>query len=165
MKITGTIINYYFHCKRQCYLFAKRINLEDNSEDVRMGKVLHEIRAKDNKNSEIKYENIVLDKVTSKYVEEYKKSDADPEAAKMQLLFYLKQLEDKGITKEGKLIYNEKNNKKGKKIEIVKLDERNIKKLDNCIKEIEELLKQDNVPDIEKDKKCKKCAYYEYCYL
>ncbi len=165
MKITGTIINYYFHCKRQCYLFAKRINLEDNSEDVRMGKVLHEIRAKDNKNSEIKYENIVLDKVTSKYVEEYKKSDADPEAAKMQLLFYLKQLEDKGITKEGKLIYNEKNNKEGKKIEIVKLDERNIKKLDNCIKEIEELLKQDNVPDIEKDKKCKKCAYYEYCYL
>ena len=83
----------------------------------------------------------------------------------MQLLFYLKQLEDKGITKEGKLIYNEKNNKEGKKIEIVKLDERNIKKLDNCIKEIEELLKQDNVPDIEKDKKCKKCAYYEYCYL
>ena len=165
MKVTGTIINYYFHCKRQCYLFAKRINLEDNSEDVRMGKVLHEIRAKDNKNSEIKYENIVLDKVTSKYVEEYKKSDADPEAAKMQLLFYLKQLEDKGITKEGKLIYNEKNNKEGKKIEIVKLDERNIKKLDNCIKEIEELLKQDNVPDIEKDKKCKKCAYYEYCYL
>ena len=73
MKITGTIINYYFHCKRQCYLFAKRINLEDNSEDVRMGKVLHEIRAKDNKNSEIKYENIVLDKVTSNMLKNIKK--------------------------------------------------------------------------------------------
>ena len=46
MKITGTIINYYFHCKRQCYLFANRINMEDNSEDVRIGRVLHEIRAK-----------------------------------------------------------------------------------------------------------------------
>ncbi len=43
MRVTGTIINYYFHCKRQCYLFYKRLNLEDNSEDVRIGKVLHEI--------------------------------------------------------------------------------------------------------------------------
>ena len=108
MRITGTIINYYFHCKRQCYLFANRINLEDNSEDVRIGKVLHEIKAKDRDETEIKYENIVLDKVTAKYVEEYKKSDADPKASKMQLLFYLKQLKDKGIEKEGKLIYEEK---------------------------------------------------------
>lgn len=44
MRINGTIINYYFHCKRQCYLFANRINLEDNSEDVRIGRVLHEIK-------------------------------------------------------------------------------------------------------------------------
>lgn len=43
MKITGTIINYYFHCKCQCYLFANRINMEDNSEDVRIGRVLHEV--------------------------------------------------------------------------------------------------------------------------
>lgn len=165
MKITGTIINYYFHCKRQCYLFANRINLEDNSEDVRVGKVLHEIRAKDNKDSEIKYENIVLDKITSKYIEEYKKSDADTEAAKMQLLFYLKQLQDKGIVKEGKLIYEEKNRKEGRKSEIIKLDDENIRKLDNCIKEIEKLLEKGEVPSVEKDKKCKKCAYYNYCYL
>lgn len=165
MRITGTIINYYFHCKRQCYLFANRINLEDNSEDVRIGRVLHEIRSKDNKDSEIKYENIVLDKVTSKYIEEYKKSDADTEAAKMQLLYYLKQLQDKGILKDGKLVYAERNQKDGKKSEIIKLDDANTKKLNNCIEKIEELLKADKVPQVEKDKKCKKCAYYEYCYL
>ena len=92
MKITGTIVNYYFHCKRQCYLFANRINLEDNSEDVRIGRVLHEIKAKDGNTTEIKYENMVLDKISSKYIEEYKKSDSDTEAARMQLLFYLKKL-------------------------------------------------------------------------
>ncbi len=165
MKITGTIINYYFHCKRQCYLFANRINLEDNSEDVRIGRVLHEIRAKDNKDAEIKYENIVLDKVSSKYIEEYKKSDADTKAAQMQLIFYLKQLQDKGITKEGKLIYNEKNKKDGKKTEIVELDDSNINKLNKCIEDIEQLVNQEKVPDVEKDKKCKRCAYYDYCYL
>ena len=165
MKITGTIINYYFHCKRQCYLFANRLNLEDNSEDVRIGRVLHEIRAKDNKDSEIKYENIVLDKVSSNYIEEYKKSDADTEAARMQLIFYLKQLQDKGIIKDGKLIYDEKNKKTGRKNEIIKLDDNNIKQLNECIESIEQLVKQGKVPELEKDKKCKRCAYYDYCYL
>ena len=165
MKITGTVINYYFHCKRQCYLFANKINLEDNSEDVRIGRVLHEIKSKDGKNTEIKYEDMVVDKVTAKYVEEYKKSDSDTEAAKMQLLFYLKNLKDKGIYKKGRLIYNEKNNKENKKSEIVELNDKNIEKLNNCIKEIEILINGNTVPDVEKENKCKRCAYYEYCYI
>ena len=165
MKITGTVINYYFHCKRQCYLFANKINLEDNSEDVRIGRVLHEIKSKDGKNTEIKYEDMVVDKVTVNYVEEYKKSDSDTEAAKMQLLFYLKKLRDKGIYKKGRLIYNEKNNKENKKSEIVELNDKNIEKLNNCIKEIEMLINGNTVPDVEKENKCKRCAYYEYCYI
>ena len=165
MKITGTIVNYYFHCKRQCYLFANRINLEDNSEDVRIGRVLHEIKAKDGKNTEIKYENMVLDKISSKYIEEYKKSDSDTEAARMQLLFYLKNLKEKGITKEGKLIYEEKNKKTTRKTEIIKLDKQNLEKLNKCMEKIEELINQEEVPKVEKDKKCKRCAYYDYCYL
>ena len=165
MKITGTVINYYFHCKRRCYLFANKINLEDNSEDVRIGRVLHEIKSKDGKNTEIKYEDMVVDKVTANYVEEYKKSDSDTEAAKMQLLFYLKKLRDKGIYKKGRLIYNEKNNKENKKSEIVELNDKNIEKLNNCIKEIEMLINGNTVPDVEKENKCKRCAYYEYCYI
>ncbi len=38
MKVNGTLINYYFHCKRQCWLHGNRVNLEDNSEDVKIGK-------------------------------------------------------------------------------------------------------------------------------
>ncbi len=52
-NITGTIINYYFHCKIQCWLHANRINLEDNSEDVRIAKVLHEINEETSGSSEI----------------------------------------------------------------------------------------------------------------
>ena len=163
MKITGTIINYYFHCKRQCYLFANRLNMEDNSEDVRVGKILHEIKAKDEKNTEIKYDNMVLDKITDKYVEEFKKSDADILAARMQLLFYLKNLDEKGIKKDGRLVCKEKN--KNEKIEKVKLNEETRKDLDLCIKKIENLLTQEVPPKLEKTKKCNKCAYYEYCYI
>ena len=83
----------------------------------------------------------------------------------MQLIFYLKQLQEKGIEKDGKLIYDEKNKKDGKKTEIIKLDDNNINKLNKCIEEIEQLVYQDKVPDVEKSKKCKRCAYYDYCYL
>ena len=108
---------------------------------------------------------MVIDKITSKYIEEYKKSDSDTEASKMQLLFYLKNLKEKGIEKEGKLIYHEKNKKENNKTEIIKLDEKNLKELENCINEIEILVNQKEVPKVENTKKCKKCAYYEYCYL
>lgn len=49
--MTGTLINYYYVCKRKCWLFYNKINLEDNSEDVRIGKVLHSL--KESKNSDI----------------------------------------------------------------------------------------------------------------
>ena len=163
MKITGTMINYYFHCKRQCNLFANRLNMEDNSEDVRIGRVLHEIKAKDEKNTEIKFENMVLDKMTQKNIEEFKKSDADIKASRMQLLFYLKNLEEKGVQKEGKLVCMEKN--KQEKVEKVVLNDETRKELDNCIDEINRLVNQDEVPKLEKRNTCNKCAYYEYCYI
>ena len=38
-------------------------------------------------------------------------------------------------------------------------------KLNKCIEDIEKLVNQEKVPDVEKKNKCKRCAYYEYCYL
>ena len=81
MKITGTLINYYYHCKRQCWLFYNNVNMEDNSEDVHLGKILHELK-NTGKNSEIAIDSIKIDKITDKYITETKKSDADTEAAK-----------------------------------------------------------------------------------
>ena len=89
MEVNGTLINYYFHCQRQCYLHGNRLNLEDESENVKIGKALHEEKYKDDKNSEIAIGNIRLDKLTAKYLTETKKSDADLVAAKWQLLYYL----------------------------------------------------------------------------
>lgn len=78
------------------------MNLEDNSEQVKIGKALHEEKDEKN-NTEIALDNIRLDRLTDEYLTEMKKSDADVEAAKWQLLFYLKVLKDKGIIRKGKL--------------------------------------------------------------
>ncbi|MDK4521259.1 CRISPR-associated protein Cas4 [Fusobacterium necrophorum] len=162
--LTGTIINYYFHCKRQCYMFAHRLNLEDNSEEVKIGKAIHEAKLINRENTEIKIDNISIDKISSQYVTELKKSDADVKAATWQLLFYLKILKNKGIIRKGKLEFVEKN-KKNKKVIILELTESLEKELLQYILEIDNLLKQENLPEVKEVAGCKKCAYYEYCYI
>lgn len=163
MKVNGTLINYYFHCRRQCFLHGNRLNLEDNSEEVKAGKVIHEERA-EHGNAEISIENIRLDKLTKDYLTEIKKSDADVEAAKWQLLFYLKVLKSKGIIRKGKLEFVEKN-KGNKKIMILELNDETEQKLEQYISEIETLLEGEEVPEVLSKPGCKKCAYFEYCYV
>ena len=156
-------MNYYFHCKRQCYLFGNRLNMEDNSEEVKIGKAIHEER--DNReNTELAIENIRLDKLTGEYLTELKKSDADIEAAKWQLLYYLKVLREKGIERKGKLEFAEKN-KVGKRTVLLELTEEAEAELRRYEKEIQELLEQEDIPPVLHTAKCKKCAYYEYCYI
>ena len=95
---------------------------------------------------------------------ETKKSDADTEAAKWQLLYYLKILKSKGIIRKGKLEIVEKN-KQNKSIIIVNLTDEIEQRLNMIEKEIIKLIDGNNVPEVINDKKCKQCAYYAYCYL
>lgn len=163
MKVNGTLMNYYFHCRRQCYLFGNRLNLEDNSEEVKVGKAIHEEHAGQD-NTELAIENIRLDKLTSEYLTELKKSDADVEASKWQLAFYLQVLKEKGIYRKGRLEFEEKN-KSGRKTIIVELDEHMEAKVKQHVKLIEDLLNSDEIPPVLNRPQCKKCAYYEYCYI
>lgn len=164
MLVNGTLINYYLHCKRQCYLHGNRLNLEDNSERVHIGRAIHEEKEEQLADTEISIDNIKLDGLTSNYLVEIKKSDADIEACKWQLLFYLKILKDKGIIRKGRLEFIEKK-KQSRKIIYIDLTEENERKLLQYIKDIEELLENDIVPDVLNSSSCKKCAYYEYCYI
>lgn len=164
MKVNGTLVNYYIHCKRQCYLHGNRINMENNSEDVKIGKAIHKIKEEHSKNTEVAIENIKIDKITKEYLVEVKKSDADIEAVRWQVLFYLKVLKDKGINKKGKIEVVEK--KKGtNKIIYEELTDEKEEQLKNIIADIEKLIESENPPKVEFDNKCKKCAYYEYCYI
>lgn len=163
MKVNGTLMNYYIHCPRQCYLHAHRLNLENNSEDVKIGKALHESKYLNDANAEIAIENIRLDKLTKEYLTETKKSDADVEASRWQLIFYLYKLKEKGIERKGKLEFVQKN--KEKKTIIIELDIQLENELLIKLNKIEELLSSEKVPDIFEKKHCKKCAYYEYCYI
>jgi len=163
-QITGTLINYYFHCKTQCWLHANRINLEDNSEDVRIGKILHELQEEKSKKGEISIDNIKIDKLTKDYLVEIKKSDSDPEAVKWQVLLYLYKLKQKGVVKKGKIEFIEKN-RQNKKVHYIELDEVSEKELLEVLSSIEELINLPKPPKPVFKRHCKKCAYYEYCFI
>lgn len=95
---------------------------------------------------------------------EVKKSDADIEAAKWQIIYYLKVLKDKGIIRKGKLEFVEKN-KNSKKVIEVELTEDIEKELENYINDIIKIIEGEEIPKTLNSTKCKKCAYYEYCYI
>lgn len=109
-------------------------------------------------------ENIKIDKITSKYLTEVKKSDADIEAAKWQLIYYLKVLKEKGVIRKGKIECVEKN-KGVKKVIEIELNEEIEKQLDKYINDISILIENDEIPQTINSNTCKKCAYYEYCYI
>ena len=163
MKINGTLMNYYIHCPRQCYLHANRLNMENNSENVKIGKALHEEKYKDDDSSEIAIDNIKFDKLTKDYLTETKKSDADVEASRWQLIYYLYVLKEKGIDRKGKLEFIQKN--KDKKVMIVELNVEIEKELLNKIEEVKKLIQSHEVPNVVVNKHCKKCAYYDYCFI
>lgn len=138
--------------------------MEDNSEDVRIGKVLHELKAEGKNNTEIAIDNIKIDKLDDIYLVEIKKSDTDLRAVEWQTLFYLEKLKEKGIKRKGKIEIIEKKNS-SKKMHYIDLNEDKEKELQKILLEIENLINKERPPEAILKRGCKKCAYYEYCFL
>lgn len=141
----------------------EKINLEDNSEEVRIGRVLHENK-NNSEDSEVAIDNIKADKITDKYIVEYKKSDADLQAAIMQIKYYMYILNQKGIKRDGKIEIFEKN-KQDKKIHYIENNEQIENEIERLKNNIETLYNMQIPPEHQKKNKCKKCAYNDYCNL
>lgn len=143
-------------------MHGNRLNLEDNSEIVKIGRELHSERNRSD-DCEIAIENIKIDKLTAKYLVEIKKSDADEEATKWQIYYYLSILKKKGLLRTGKVEYIEKNRKNH--IIYYTLTDEIEEELSKIEKDIEDLLASLEIPEAIRKKHCAKCAYFEYCYI
>ena len=101
MQITGTHFNYFQVCHRKLWLFANGINMEQNSDLVYAGKLIHEESYP--QRSE-RYEEIAIDGVKvdfydakRKVIHEIKKSDKVEQAHEWQLKYYLYVFERNGM--------------------------------------------------------------------
>ncbi|MGC8977430.1 MAG: CRISPR-associated protein Cas4 [Candidatus Ratteibacteria bacterium] len=162
MRLTGTLIWYYYICEREVWLMSREITPDQEDPFIEIGRLLSEESYKREK-KEIRLEGMVIDILKIKNGEiiigEVKKSSKFEKAAKMQLAFYLSRLKKMGIDAKGELLFP----KEKKKIEVNLTDEI-INELQKAEMEIKKIIKLEKPPLLKKNKFCKNCSYKEFCF-
>ena len=160
--MTGTQIAYYFLCERKLWLFTHKIAMEQNSDVVAMGRFISDTTY-ERKKHEIRIDNIVLDNYDpkTKTIHEVKKSDKMENTHIWQVKLYISVLKEKGIEGvKGKIDYP-----KLRQTVDVELTEKDIVQLSEIEKSITTILGKDKPPDVINKSFCKKCSYYDLCYV
>lgn len=160
--ITGVMVYYYFVCKKKLWYFTNDINMEHNSELVAIGKLVDENSYKREKKSILIDETINIDFLKNwKIIHEVKKSRSLDEAAKWQLKYYIWMLRNKGVDIEkGILDYPLL-----RKREEVLLTTSEEKELMEVLDKIRYIISSNISPPVINKSLCKKCSYYELCYI
>ena len=159
-QITGTLVNYYITCKREAWLYAHNIHANQEDENMLMGKALADI--KESGLQDFAFSNLKFDKLSKQrghyLITEYKKSLKNPEAGKMQLLFYIYLLKTGLNLKEvkGKLI-------SGKTVIAIEDNAENFTKIETILNGIAALVNEPKPPKFGPQKICESCAYRDYC--
>lgn len=162
INVNGTLVWYYFVCKRQVWLMAHNILPNQDDENIKIGKLLHE-RSYQKDKKEISLGNVKIDIISKDkgyfMVGEVKKSSRYMKSAKMQLAYYLLELKRHGIDGYGMLMFP-----KERKKEEINLTDDLIKELEIIEIDIVKICSREFPPNVEKNPLCKNCGYIEFCW-
>lgn len=165
MQITGTHIAYLHTCHRKLWLFANGIQMEHNSEIVAEGKLIAETTYLDRarKYTELAIEGIKIDfyDAKNKVVHEVKKSDKVEHAHLAQVKYYLAVLTRNGIENPSAIIEYPKL----KQREVIDWDEGFVAEAKEWEEKAQAIMGLKQCPVLIKKGICKKCSYYELCYI
>ena len=164
MTITGTHFNYYQLCRRKLWLFANGINMEQESDLVYEGKLVHESAypQRTSKYEEVEIDGIKVDYYDAKrkVIHEIKKSNKVDHAHEWQLKYYMYVFEQHGITGvTGILEYPLL--RKTEEIVLSDVDREEIRQMMSGISDV---IAQPTCPPLAKKGICKNCSYFEFCY-
>src|SRR4030042_6227007 len=105
LRFTGTQVNYYFVCHRKLWFFSHDLSMEEKSDVVLLGKLLHETGYK-RKFKEISIGRVKIDFLEhGTEVHEIKRSRRIEKAHIYQLRYYLYYLKSLGVEASGVLNY------------------------------------------------------------
>ena len=136
--------------------------MEQNSDTVAMGRFISE-STYERKKKEIQIDNIVLDNYDhkTKTIHEVKKSDKMEETHIWQVKHYINVLEGKGLEGvKGKIDYPKL--RQTTDVELTEVDRKELVKIES---EIEQIIAEDIPPNVIDKAFCKKCSYYDLCYI
>ena len=162
IKVTGVMINYYIICKRKLWYFSHGIQMEQEHDNVTIGKLIDE-NSYGREKKHILIDGIInIDFIDGmKVIHEVKKSKSIEEATEWQLKYYLYYLKSKGVEGlRGMVDYPLL--KQRLKIELSEKDEEEIEEL---LMNIKNIVAEKKTPEVLNNKICKSCAYYEMCYV
>lgn len=162
LPVTGSLVNAYIICPRKAWLMSRQINPDEENIYLYMGRILQE-QSYNRDKKEIRLEHLALDLVyreeESLVVAEVKRSLKGIEAARMQLAFYLYEVEEMGIEARGELRFPEE-----RKREELILDEELRKEVEKVKASVKNIVLCENPPLPCWSKFCKNCAYMEFCW-
>ena len=161
-QVTGALVWYYQICPRETWFLARQLVADQDDENVDYGRFLQEkVYQRDKKDVTIGH--LKVDVMKSKggqlVIGEVKKSSASEDSARLQLLFYLNELQEMGVTAKGELLFPEERKK-----EQVILDEEGKKKIEELKEKIKKVVFSELPPPPRKVRWCKNCAYREMCW-
>ncbi|TFH94413.1 CRISPR-associated protein Cas4 [Porphyromonas levii] len=164
MYITGTCFSYYYVCHRKLWLFASGIQMEQTSELVSTGKLVHETSypQRSERYTELSIDGIKIDYYDSnqRIVHEIKKSKKIEEAHVWQLKYYLFVLEENGIDGvSGVLEYPLL-----RQTTEVFLDDGDRAHIASIREEIEKIIQGEVCPPMIHSRICLNCSYQDFCY-
>jgi len=160
LNFTGTQVNYFFICKRKLWLFTWGLEMEETSDLVILGKLLHE-RGYARRRKEVQVGRVKIDFVASGCeIHEVKRSRKAEDAHLYQLLYYLyflnryANIEGHGILHYPLL----------RRTVNVELSEDRIRELELLLEDIDKVLSSSKPPEPVKVPYCRRCSYGELCW-
>jgi len=162
LRVTGTLMWYYYVCKRQVWLMAHQINPDEDDPNIAYGRFLQKVSyGREKKEAAVGSSrfDIVQQRDGNIVVSEVKKTSRHEKSATMQLLFYLKELHKRGIEASGELRFPEEKRRKP-----VVLTDEALREVCEAEAHIIELIQHDLPQAPVKIKLCRNCAYAEFCW-
>ena len=161
-EVTGVMVYYYKVCSRKLWYFYHEIQMEQDNENVKIGKILDEETYR-REEKHINIDNIInVDFIRTKGIlHEVKKSRKTEDASILQVKYYLYYLEKKNVSGiKAQIDYPLL--KRTLEVELTQTD---IEEIEKCLVEIQKIIEQNSPPDLSKKNICKSCAYFDLCFI
>jgi len=157
------MVQYYVVCRRKLWLHGAGIGMEQDSDRVAQGKVVHEqtYKRRSGPFTEIALGGIKIDHYDPKarVVHEVKLAPRMEPAHLAQLRYYLLCLRRAGIEATGRLEYP----KQRRTLEVL-LSERDALELEGMEREIVATVRAEAAPPRLRQSFCRTCAFYDFCW-
>ncbi len=188
MAVRGYELNAWVVCPRKCWFIQRQLMMEPHSPFVELGRLIHQEALHERQHHqpafiEVPIEGFAqIDKIAGELAEffspsldhlagstnpekkilvyEIKRSPRKQEAHRLQLLYYLYLLRERGLNLKGVLSYPEQNRR-----EIIELDDEGLQTLQNALEALQQLRNSPLPPQVPRPMTiCRTCAYQELCW-